>query len=150
MAVLPGHPRNGSCPVHMGSWCSFDRPLVQQFQFECHFEYLLTKLGHAEQALLLRDVGPIAASQGADGSVFMAIVGDGSIRRLAPMPYDQQARSLAAAEEFAEALSMAALLPDHQVCSSESVCMCLQQCERFHVQIQVHALSVMRWCVLRR
>lgn len=72
---------------------------------------------HADckQVLPICAVGPIAPSQGADGSVFMAVSGDSSIRRLAPMPYDQQARSLAASDEYTEALSMAALMPSVQV-----------------------------------
>lgn len=67
------------------------------------------------QVLPLRGMTISAASTAADGSVFLASGGDGGIRRLAPVPFRQQAEALADAEEFQEALQLATFIPDSQV-----------------------------------
>lgn len=67
------------------------------------------------QVLPLRDMGLIAPTLAADGSVFVAAVGDAGIRRLLPTPFSQQAKALSDAQEFTEALSIAALMPSEQV-----------------------------------
>ena len=63
----------------------------------------------------MREVGPTAPSLGPDGSVYLVASGEAGIRRLVPTPFSLQAQALADAGEFAEALSLAAMMPGDQV-----------------------------------
>ena len=88
--------------------CGTRPPSLMFLSFELHV-----------QVLPLRDIGAIAPSLGSDGSVYLAVSGEIGIRRLAPVPYDQQARALAEAGDYSEALTMAALMPLEQVQDAE-------------------------------
>lgn len=72
-------------------------------------------------ATSMRQVLPVAGMTLAapscmpDGSVIIASGRDGGIRRLQPVPFQQQAESLADAGELEEALRLAQLIPDSEV-----------------------------------
>ena len=67
------------------------------------------------QVLPLRDMALIAPSLDADGSLYVAAMGEAGIRRLIPTPFSPQSQALADALDFPEALSIAALMPSEQV-----------------------------------
>ncbi|KAK9844012.1 hypothetical protein WJX81_001849 [Elliptochloris bilobata] len=70
--------------------------------------------GGPAQVLPLQDMAVAAPSTGADGCVYVASRGDAGIRRLAPVAFATQARALADAGEFAEALELTALIPSSE------------------------------------
>lgn len=65
----------------------------------------------------MKGMGLVSRSAGALGDVFAASAsGDAGILRLAPLPFAQQAQSLADRDELSAALEMASLVPSSQVC----------------------------------
>ena len=71
------------------------------------------------QVVPIKGMTQAAASVMANGSVLLASGSDAGIRRLQPVPFKQQAETLADAEEFQEALQLASYIPDSEVCSNE-------------------------------
>lgn len=63
----------------------------------------------------MKGMSHAAPSLMADGSVVLASGSDGGIQQLKPVPFQQQAASLADAEEFQEALQLASYIPDSEV-----------------------------------
>ena len=68
------------------------------------------------QVLPLKGMTHAAVSTMADGSIVLASGSDGGIRKLSPVPFRQQAESLADAEEFQEALQLASYIPASEAC----------------------------------
>ena len=77
--------------------------------------HTVLKDARALQVLPLKGMTQVATSVMGDGSVLLASGSEGTIRRLIPIPFSQQAESLADSEEFPEALQLASYIPDSNV-----------------------------------
>jgi hypothetical protein len=66
------------------------------------------------QLMPIPGMAVVTGTCAADGSLYVASAGEGGIRRLMPVPFDQQAELVADLDEYGEALALANMISDSQ------------------------------------